>query len=106
LDRLGGKLFEELGQTAVLVGVGGRLLGGLRQIGAALASEELLQVALFQYLNGGLPVFLAADGQLVEVLTGLSRGQRKRTAEGLLADADRPAEAPALPLCPLSATPS
>src|SRR5262249_29976076 len=69
--------------TAVVVGEGGRLLGGHRQVDTTEAAEEVAEEALLQQLPGGVPVTLAGQGQLVEVAAGPARGGDGRGGEGL-----------------------
>ena len=91
VQNLAGQPGQELIQAAVAIGKVGGDAGRLSQIDPPQAAEETFQVAFFQKLPGPGPIFIAGDGQFIEVAAGTTRGEHKGTGEGSIAGRDRAA---------------
>src|SRR5690348_13666268 len=81
LDDLTGELGEELVETTVGLGELGRLLRRDREVDAAQTAEERGEESLPQQIEGGRPVLLAGDGELVKVTAGLTVRKDERRWE-------------------------
>src|SRR5262249_19341759 len=91
LQDVGRQFGKKLIEPAVGVGKSRRLQGGHGQVSAAQATQKRSQESLFEHVQGGLPVVLAGQGKLVEVLADLAAREYELIGKRRGAGVDRPA---------------